>query len=114
MDDLRKWFGKADYENKLEDLSRLQQSSSLEEYLDKFKELLNGVDEQSEKTLIIYFVDGLKKELKSEQNILKPTTLRQAFSVAKVYKDRWPGTGTFILANAISPERGSRKYRSND
>lgn len=84
--DLRESFGVAGYVNKLEELSRLQQTSSLVAYLDKFEELLNDVDEQSEGTLITYFVGGLRADLKSELKILNPKTLRQAFAAAKLYE----------------------------
>lgn len=63
----------------------MQQTASLEVYLDKFEDLLNDIDEQSEGTLITFFVGGLKPELKNELKILKPTSLRQAFSAAKMF-----------------------------
>lgn len=82
--DLWEHFGVADYVNKLE-LSRLQQTSSLTDYLDKFEDWLNDVEEQSESMLITYFVRGLRADLKSELKILNPKTLQQAFAAAKVY-----------------------------
>lgn len=56
MEDFRERFGRTEYKNKLEDLSRLQQTSTVEEYLEKFEKLLNDVAGQSEHTLITYFV----------------------------------------------------------
>lgn len=86
VDDLRERFWKAEYENKLEELSRLQQTIMLESYLDKFEDLMNEVEGQSEATLVTYFVGGLRPDLKSELKIMKPTTLQQAFSAARVYE----------------------------
>lgn len=72
--------------NRLEELSRLQQTSSLSDYLDKFEELLNDVDDQSESALITYFVGGLRADLRSEMKILNLKTLRQDFAAVKVYE----------------------------
>lgn len=47
---------------------------------------MNDVAEQPKPTLITYFVGGLRSELKSELKIMKPATLRQAFSAAKMFE----------------------------
>lgn len=52
-------------------------------YLEKFEELLNEIIGQSEASLISFFISGLKPELKSELNLVKPTILRRAFTLAK-------------------------------
>lgn len=44
--------------------------------MEKFEELLNEVEEQSEHILITYFVGGLKPEIKNELKTMKPATLR--------------------------------------
>lgn len=59
--------------DKLQELSRLQQTSSLFVYLEQFKKLLNGVSGQSEAALINFFIGGLKAELKGELKIREPT-----------------------------------------
>lgn len=73
-------------EDKLQELSHIQQTASVAAYLERFEELLNEVSDQLEATLIRFFIGGLKWELKNELNIIKPTTLRRAFTLAKVYE----------------------------
>lgn len=46
MEDLCQRFGVALYENMLEDLSRLQQTTMVAAYLGKFEDLLNKVEGQ--------------------------------------------------------------------
>lgn len=63
-------------------------------YLERFEELLNDIGGQSEASLISFFIGRLKLELKSELNIIKPTSLHKAFSPAKVYEAQrvWANT----------------------
>lgn len=61
----------ADFENKLEDLSRLPQSSTVADFLEKFEELLNEMEGQSEQTLITYFMGELRPDIKSQLKILR-------------------------------------------
>lgn len=44
IEDVRERFGMAEFENKLEELSRLQQTSTMAEYLERFEGLLNEVE----------------------------------------------------------------------
>lgn len=86
VEDLCERFGTANFKDRLEDLSRLQQTSAVVVYLERFEEFLNEIEGQSENTLITYFVGRLRSDIKSEMKIMKPTTLRQAFTVAKIYE----------------------------
>lgn len=75
-EDLCERFRGSVYVDKLQELSRLQQTSSVVVYLEQFEELLNGVTDQSEAALISFFIGGLKPELKRELKITEPTSLR--------------------------------------
>lgn len=77
------------FDDKLEELLRLQQTSSIAHYLEQFEGLLNEVNHQSEESLISFFIDGLKPELRGELKVGRPPTLRQAFSKAKLYEAQW-------------------------
>lgn len=85
-EDLKERFGVSDYEDKLEELSRLQQTSIVAEYMTRFETLLNEVDGQIEETLISFFIGGLKPEIKRQLKLNRPTTLRKALVVAKVHE----------------------------
>lgn len=84
-EDLKERFGGSEFEDKLEELSRLQQTSTVAEYMSRFEALLNEVDGQSEETLISYFIGGLKAEIKKQLKVNRPATLRKALAVAKVH-----------------------------
>lgn len=77
--DLRDRFGTSPYEDCLEKLSRLQQKSSVNEYIGDFEHLLNEITGQPEEAIVTFFVGGLKPELKKQLKIVRPTTLRSAF-----------------------------------
>lgn len=85
-EDLHERFGGSAFEDKIQELSHIQQTSSVVAYLERFEEILNEVSGQSETSLISFFVGGLKSELRNELNIIKPTSLQKAFSLAKVYE----------------------------
>lgn len=87
VEDMRERFGGSTYVDKLQELLRLQQTTSVAVYLEQFEELLNGVSGQSEAALISFFIGGLKPELKGELKIREPETLRKAFSLAKVFEE---------------------------
>lgn len=84
-DDLIERFGDSPFDDKLEELSRLQQTSTVAEYMGRFESLMNEVD-QTEETLISYFIGGLKTEIKKQLKITRPVSLRKALAMAKVYE----------------------------
>lgn len=86
FEDLRERFGSDMFEDKLEDLTRLRQTSTMDEYIYRFEALLNEVDSQDEKALITYFGGGLTDDLRQQLKINRPRTLHEAFATAKVYE----------------------------
>lgn len=86
-EDLRERFRGSAFDDKLHELSHIQQTTSVASYLDCFEELLNEVSGQSEASLISFFIGGLKPELRCKMNITKPTSLQKAFSLAKIYEN---------------------------
>lgn len=91
VENLTERFGSLAFEDKLEDLSRLQQTGTVAEYMAKFEGLLNEVEGQSEEALITFFICGLKPENKSQLKIARPVTLRKALATAKVYESNRGG-----------------------
>lgn len=86
VEDLKERFGASVFEDKLEELSRLQQTTSVAEYMARFEALLNDVSGQSEETLLTIFIGGLKQEIKNQLKINRPTTLRKALATTKVHE----------------------------
>lgn len=55
-EDLKERFGESAFDDKLEELSRLVQTSTMAEYMGRFEALLNEVEGQNEESLISYFI----------------------------------------------------------
>lgn len=91
LEDLTKRFGCSAFDDKLEDLSRLQQTGTVDEYMAKFENLLNKVEGQSEEALITFFIGELKTEIKSQLKIARPPTLRKALAAAKIFEANQSG-----------------------
>lgn len=73
--DLREIFGGSMFKDKFQELSHIQQSSTVVVYLERFEELLNDVIGQFEISLISFFLRGLKPDIRSEINIARTDSL---------------------------------------
>ncbi|XP_070017004.1 uncharacterized protein [Nicotiana sylvestris] len=76
-------FGHTLYADPMSELVGLKQNGSVQEFLDKFDELLNQV-ELTEEYSISCFLNGLKPEVKVQVRMLAPRTLMRAYSLAKL------------------------------
>lgn len=85
LDELRERFGESEYEDSLAALTRLQQTLTVATYITEFERILNDVSRQTEKALITFFVFGLREDLRSDLKIARPVSLKQAFSLTKMY-----------------------------
>lgn len=86
VEDLKEMFGPSMFEDKLEELSRPQQTSTVVEYMGRFEALLNEVTWQNEETFLSYFIGGLRSKIRNQLKINRPTTLRKALAIAKVHE----------------------------
>lgn len=66
MEDMKELFGASAFDDKLEELTRLQRWSSVADYMSRFESLMNEVVDQSEEALINFFIGGLKMEIKKQ------------------------------------------------
>lgn len=85
-EDLTERFGSSAFEDKLEELSRLQQTGTVAAYMAQFEKLLNEVEGQTEESLITFFIGGLKPDIKNQLKIARLLSLRKALATAKVYE----------------------------
>lgn len=83
--EIRERFGESEYEDSLAELTRFQQSSTVANYISEYERRLNDVTGMTEKALVTFFVGGLREDLRSDFKIAKPTSLKQAFTLAKMY-----------------------------
>lgn len=63
----------------------------------------------TEKSLITFFVGGLRDDLRSDLKIAKPISLKQAFSLAKMYEANRIGKGS----SALTVPAHRSNYRPN-
>ncbi|GJY00541.1 ty3-gypsy retrotransposon protein [Tanacetum coccineum] len=84
LESVRNRFGPSKYEDPQGTLSKLLQIGTVAQYQSEFEKLMNRVTDISETLLISFFISGLKPTLQRELLVAKPTTLGEAFSLAKV------------------------------
>lgn len=70
------------------ELKKLKQTRSLKSYLEEFDTLLSKAD-LSESQAISHFLEGLKHEVELSVRLFRPTTLQDAYGLAKVQDLLW-------------------------
>ncbi|GKE33488.1 hypothetical protein Tco_1452810 [Tanacetum coccineum] len=70
------------------ELSKLLQMGTVAEYQDEFEKLINRVTGISESLLTLFYISELKPTLSIELLRARPTTLREAFSLARIIEAR--------------------------
>ena len=76
-------FGPNAFEDPMFDLTNLKQEGSIQEYMDEFEMLLGRV-ELPEDYAISCFLTGLNPEIQSTVRLLQPTSLHQAYALARL------------------------------
>nr|CAD1844221.1 unnamed protein product [Ananas comosus var. bracteatus] len=80
---LNTWFGSELYDDPMSELKKLRQTGTVQEYQDRFGELLNRVD-LSEEYAVSCFLSGLKEEIQIPIRMFQLRTLQKALSLAKL------------------------------
>nr|GEU74107.1 retrotransposon-related protein [Tanacetum cinerariifolium] len=81
-------FGPSKYEDPQGALSKLLQLGTVEEYQREFEKLMNRVTDIPKSLLISFYISGLKLHLQRKLLVAKPTTLGDAFLLARVTEAR--------------------------
>ena len=104
-------FGPCKYEDPQGALSKLLQKGTVAQYQSDFEKLMNRVTDISESLLISFYISGLKPTLQRELLISKPTTLGDAFSLARITEDRLEDQGTpaSVMASKVTTTVGGQK-----
>nr|GME02199.1 Transposon Ty3-G Gag-Pol polyprotein [Ipomoea batatas] len=89
MDKIKLRFGPSQLVDYQGQLSKLTQTSAVADYRASFERLLNKVSGIYEPVLISMFIAGLKHELQQDLLLAKPTSLEEAFSLAKTYESKY-------------------------
>ncbi|GJV00965.1 class II heat shock protein [Tanacetum coccineum] len=82
-------FGPSKYEDPRGALSKLLQLGTVEDYQWEFKKLMNRVTDIPDSLLISFYISGLKLNLQHELLVSRPTTLGDAFSLARITEARF-------------------------
>ncbi|GJR96491.1 ty3-gypsy retrotransposon protein [Tanacetum coccineum] len=88
VENVRDRFGPSKFEDPQGALSKLLQLGTVEDYQRDFEKLMNRVTDIPESLLISFYISGLKLHLQRELLVAKPTTLGDAFALARVTEAR--------------------------
>ena len=77
-------FGTTSYNDPMESLTRLKQTSSVVAYKGQFKAISNRVRSLSEPHKLNCFLSGFKDEVRLPVRMFSPKTLNEAFGLAKM------------------------------
>ncbi|KAL5823102.1 hypothetical protein ACOSQ4_021002 [Xanthoceras sorbifolium] len=86
LQNLKFRFGSSLYEDHQGNLSKLTQKSTVAEFQTEFEDLMNKVTGISEPLLISIFITGLRSDIRRELLLSRPTSLMEAFALARVYE----------------------------
>ena len=80
-------FGSTTYDDPMEALTRLRQTSTVALYEGEFEALANRIRGLSPQHKLSYFLSGLKDEVRLPVRMLNPPTLIAAFGLAKIQEE---------------------------
>ncbi|GJR99055.1 ty3-gypsy retrotransposon protein [Tanacetum coccineum] len=81
--------GPSKYEDPRGALSKLLQLGTVEDYQREFEKLMNRVRDTPDSLLISFYISGLKLSLQHVLLVSRPTTLGDAFSLARIIEARF-------------------------
>lgn len=80
-------FGSMVYDDPMEDLHRLRQTTTVIVYKTQFEVLSNRIRGLSKRNKLSCFISGLKDEIRYQVKLLNPSTLNSAFGLAKIQEE---------------------------
>lgn len=101
-------FGPA-YDDPMESLMKLRQSSTVGDYTAQFEALSNRLRGLSEANRLSCFLSGLKDEIRLPLRMLKPQNLVAAFGLAKLQEEYFLSTRRSSLPNRSSSTYGRQQ-----
>lgn len=82
------WFGSNEYDDLVKSLTKLQQSSIVEDYQTRFESLANSTMGLTEPFMVSCFLNGLKEDIRLSVKMFKPSTLVVAFGLARIQEEK--------------------------
>ncbi|GKD31046.1 ty3-gypsy retrotransposon protein [Tanacetum coccineum] len=99
-------FGPCKYKDPQGALSKWLQKGTVAQYQIEFEKLMNRVTDISEGLLISFYISGLKPALQRELLVSKPTSLGDAFSLARITKARLDDHATIMSTSWLESSSG--------
>ncbi|XP_020245319.1 uncharacterized protein LOC109823445 [Asparagus officinalis] len=107
-------FGPSELSRPYDAFSTLKQTTTVRDYLGRFEQTLSLLDDQpSRRHILEKFIGGLKEELRYEVTASKPSSLKGAISLAKLFEDKlnnekksrvnWNTSNTGVVPTSSSP-----------
>lgn len=81
-------FGPSTYDDPIEQLTRLRQVGSMEEYKSAFEVIANRLRRLSGSDKLSCFISGLKDDIRLTVNMFNPTTLITAYRLARIQEEK--------------------------
>lgn len=81
-------FSTGAFEDPVGLLTKLQQTSNVQDYQDQCETLANQTDGLTESFMVSYFVAGLKEEVRLGVQMFKPTSLPAATNLARLQEEK--------------------------
>jgi hypothetical protein len=100
-------FGPSSYDDPMETLMRLRQYSTMEDYKGKFESISNRLKGISDFNRLSCFLSGLKDEIRIPVKMFNPSTLLEAFSLAKMQEEN-------VLANRRNFRNANPNYSGSN
>ncbi|KAL1157177.1 hypothetical protein V6Z11_A08G138900 [Gossypium hirsutum] len=85
-------------------LSKLQQTTTVEEYQSRFESLSNLTTDLPPSFFVDYFISGLRADIKNEVLSFRPTTLNHAISLARLQEAKLSETRKLLLKQIPYPK----------
>ncbi|KAJ0965949.1 hypothetical protein J5N97_027087 [Dioscorea zingiberensis] len=86
LSSLKQRFGASMYEDHQGALSKLTQTTTVTEFQTAFEDLMNKVSGIPESLLISFFITGLRNDIRRELLMSRPSSLMEAFALARAYE----------------------------
>jgi hypothetical protein len=100
-------FGPSSYDDPMETLMRLRQYSTVEDYKGKFESISNRLKGISDFNRLSCFLSGIKDEIRIPMKMFNPSTLLEAFSLAKMQEEN-------VLANRRNFRNANPNYSGSN
>ena len=97
-------FGATTYDDPMEALTRMRQSTTVVAYKLEFEALSNRIRELSPRHKLSCFLSGLKDDIRLPVKMLNPSTLNAAFGLAKIQEE-------YLLANKRNSKNVQEQIR---